>query len=326
MAEQRTREIHGHVRAFRVLGTGRTVLLLLHGIGSSSATWDAVAPGLAERYTVIVPDLLGHGGSAKPRGDYSIGGYANGMRDLLGVLGIDRVTVIGHSFGGGVAMQVAYQFPERTDRVVLVASGGLGPEISPVLRALTLPGAATAVGLSHLPPSRLLLGLVRAAAGAVLPTSLAADLDEALTVHAALRDPATRAAFMHVLRHITDWRGQLITMRDRAYLAEGLPTLVVWGEQDHVLPVEHAYEAARLIPGSRCLVLPGVGHMPHRQVPERFVRAVTDFVTETRPKRWDARRWLHLLRSGRHGSPEPPACAPTVLPSPVRVNGTPVLS
>ena len=91
---------------------------------------------------MVAPDLLGHGESAKPRADYSIGGFANGMRDLLGVLGMERANVIGHSFGGGVAMQFAYQFPERTDRVVLEASGGLGREVTPLLRALTLPGAA----------------------------------------------------------------------------------------------------------------------------------------------------------------------------------------
>ncbi len=98
-------------------------------------------PALARRFTVVAPDLLGHGESAKPRADYSLGGFANGMRDLLGVLGMERATVVGHSFGGGVAMQFAYQFPERTDRVVLEASGGLGREVTPLLRALTLPGA-----------------------------------------------------------------------------------------------------------------------------------------------------------------------------------------
>ncbi|WP_051809432.1 alpha/beta fold hydrolase [Actinoplanes subtropicus] len=297
MDEQRTIAVHGHARAFRMLGTGPTVLLLLHGIGSQGATWDKVAPVLAERYTVIVPDLLGHGRSAKPRADYSIGGYANGMRDLLGALDIDRVTVVGHSFGGGVAMQFAYQFPERTDRLVVVAGGGLGSQVSVALRALSLPGASVALGISHLPPCRLALGALRAAAGLVAPAALAADLDEAYTVHTGLRDPAARSAFLHVLRHVVDWRGQLITMRDRAYLAQGLPALVVWGDRDHVLPAGQARAAAELMPGARSVVLPGVGHFPHREAPEAFVRAVTDFVEGTRPKRWDARRWRHLLQN-----------------------------
>ncbi len=98
-------------------------------------------PALAEHYTVIAPDLLGHGQSAKPRGDYSLGAYASGIRDLLTVLEKERVTLVGHSLGGGVAMQFAYQFPERAERLVLVASGGLGKEVSLLLKAVTLPGA-----------------------------------------------------------------------------------------------------------------------------------------------------------------------------------------
>jgi pimeloyl-ACP methyl ester carboxylesterase len=296
MSALRIVEVHGHARAFRVLGNG-PALLLLHGIGSDGTTWDAVTPLLAQRFTVVVPDLLGHGRSAKPRADYSIGGYANGMRDLLSILDIDRVTVIGHSFGGGVAMQFAYQFPERTDRLVLVAGGGLGPQVSIALRALTLPGASAAVWLSQLPPSRLALTALHAAARRVTPPALGADLDEALTVYTALREPGAQAAFLHVLRHVVDWRGQLITMRDRAYLAEGLPTLIIWGDQDHVLPVEHAHVAAKLMPGSSSVVLPGVGHCPHRQAPAEFARLVTEFVESTGGKRWDARRWRRLLQA-----------------------------
>jgi pimeloyl-ACP methyl ester carboxylesterase len=244
-----------------------------------------------------MPDLLGHGHSAKPRADYSIGGYANGIRDLLGLLDVDRVTLVGHSFGGGVAMQFAYQFPERIERLVLVASGGLGQQMSIALRALTLPGASVALGLSHLPPSRLALAALRTAAGLRVPTSLASDLREALKVHATLRDPDARAAFLRVLRHVADWRGQLITMRDRAYLAEGLPTLVVWGEQDHVLPFEHAAAAAQWIPESKIVRLPGVGHFPHREAPGAFVDALIHFLDGTEPRRWDAARWRQVLRA-----------------------------
>ena len=113
---------------------------MIHGIAGSSGTWVPVMPLLAERYTVIAPDLLGHGESAKPRGDYSLGAYASGVRDLLGVLGHERATVVGHSLGGGVAMQFAYQFPQMAERLVLVCSGGLGKEVTPLLRALTVPG------------------------------------------------------------------------------------------------------------------------------------------------------------------------------------------
>src|SRR4051812_31107144 len=132
--------LHGHAVRFHRAGSGPLVVLL-HGIASTSDTWAPVAPALAERHTVIAPDLLGHGLSAKPRGDYSLGAYASGVRDLAAALGHDRATVVGHSLGGGVAMQLAYQFPERCDRLVLVSSGGLGREVHPLLRAAALPGS-----------------------------------------------------------------------------------------------------------------------------------------------------------------------------------------
>ena len=121
--------LHGHRVFYRSAGSG-PVVVLVHGITSTSATWANVLPYLAERFTVIAPDLLGHGESAKPRGDYSLGAYASGIRDLLLALGHERATFVGHSLGGGVAMQLAYQFPEHCERLVLVSSGGLGREIS----------------------------------------------------------------------------------------------------------------------------------------------------------------------------------------------------
>src|SRR3954469_24978200 len=132
--------LHGHRVTYRTAGRG-PALLLLHGIANSSETWERVAPLLAERFTLIAPDLLGHGASAAPRGDYSLGAHASGARDVATALGYDRVTVVGHSLGGGIAMQFAYQFPERTERLVLVSSGGLGREVHLLLRAASLPGA-----------------------------------------------------------------------------------------------------------------------------------------------------------------------------------------
>src|SRR6202050_3995248 len=132
--------IHGHDMAYRREGSG-PALLLLHGIAGSSRTWRDVIPHLTGRFTVIAPDLMGHGLSEKPVGDYSLGSFASGIRDLLDVLDIDHATVIGQSFGGGVAMQLAYQHPELCDRLVLVDSGGLGREVNWMLRFMTLPAS-----------------------------------------------------------------------------------------------------------------------------------------------------------------------------------------
>src|SRR3954452_25083911 len=184
--------IHGHKRAFVKLGSG-PALLLLHGLGCDHTTWLPVVQALARRYTVVAPDLLGHGLSAKPRADYSLGGYANGMRDLLTVLGVDKVTVVGHSFGGGVAMQFAYQFPERTERLVLVAPGGLGPEVTPAIRAITLPGFDQVMGVVTLPGLRQVTQTtMRALAASGVPKTR--DLDEVAEIIGSFRDPQARAA------------------------------------------------------------------------------------------------------------------------------------
>jgi len=291
--------LHGHRVFYRSAGSG-PVIVLVHGITSTSATWSNVLPYLAERFTVIAPDLLGHGDSAKPRGDYSLGAYASGIRDLLIALGHERATFVGHSLGGGIAMQLAYQFPEHCERLVLVASGGLGREITPLLRAASLPGAELVLPL--LADERLLgagrgIGRLLGRVGLRVHT----DLGEVLRGHASLADGETRAAFLHTLRTIVDPLGQRVDASDRLYLAETIPFLVIWGERDPIIPVEHARAAHRLVPGSRLELFPGAGHFPHLDDPLRFVRVLVDFMETSEPAQIDAARWGELLRGGASG-------------------------
>jgi pimeloyl-ACP methyl ester carboxylesterase len=273
-------------------------VLLIHGIGDSSATWKDIIPDLARNHLVIAPDLLGHGDSDKPRADYSVAAYANGMRDLLGVLGIDSVTLVGHSLGGGVAMQFAYQFPERTERLVLVASGGLGRGVSAVLRAATLPGAQAVFSALELPGAR---AAVSAAMGLldVLGTDLGIDAADMRRVVDTLPDATSRAAFIRTLRAVVDWRGQVVTMLDRCYLVAGMPTLLMWGSRDAVLPVRHAHVAQAAMPGSRLEIFDGAGHFPFRSDPERFVKVLETFLNETSPSMFSQEDWRGLLRQGR---------------------------
>ena len=288
--------IHGHDRAFVKLGEG-PVLLLLHGLACDHTTWLPVINQLARRYTVIAPDLLGHGASAKPRADYSLGGYANGMRDLLTVLGIDKVTVVGHSFGGGVAMQFAYQFPERTERMVLVAPGGMGPHVSPLIRALTLPGTHQVLGALTLPGVRQLgkAGLHLLHRTGHIHTR---DLLEVAEIFESMKDPSARVAIRHVTRAVVDLRGQIVTMVDRAYLTQAMPMLVVWGRNDMVIPARHADNVQRIAPDAVVEVLENCGHFPHKDHPERFVKVVDAFIRNTRPATYHRGRWRNLLRNG----------------------------
>ena len=288
--------LHGHRMAYRAGGSG-PVLVLVHGITSTSATWAPVFPLLTRRFTVIAPDLLGHGGSAKPRGDYSLGAHASGVRDLLVALGHEHATFVGHSLGGGVAMQLAYQFPERCERLVLVASGGLGREVNLLLRASTLPGSDVVLPLLV---NRHLLDAGRLAASLLGRIGLRAgtDVAEIARGHASLADRDARAAFIHTLRTIVDARGQRVDARDRLYLAEHVPFLIVWGEHDSIIPVAHGRDAHALVPSSRLEVFADAGHFPHVDEPTRFIAALEEFVDATAPAAVAPEEWRELLRVG----------------------------
>jgi len=292
-AVTRWTKVHGHDVAYRQAGTG-PLLVMVHGIAGSSSTWVPVMPLLAERYTVIAPDLLGHGESAKPRGDYSLGAYASGIRDLLGVLGHERATVVGHSLGGGVAMQFAYQFPQMADRLVLVCSGGLGKEVSPLLRALSLPGSEYVLPVVLAPQLHDVIGRLGGVLGRV---GLRADpfLTEVWGAWSRLTDLRAQRAFIHTIRAVIDVAGQRVSARDRLYLAHEIPTMIVWGEKDAVIPVEHGRIAHDLIPGSRLEVVPDAGHFLPFERPELLDRLLRDFLATTRPASVSTERWQEVL-------------------------------
>ncbi|MDQ4041040.1 MAG: alpha/beta fold hydrolase [Actinomycetota bacterium] len=304
--QERRITLHGHEVTYRTAGDGEQVVVLIHGITGSSQTWADAMPALAEHYTVVAPDLLGHGQSAKPVGDYSLGAYASGIRDLLGALGHDRATVVGHSLGGGVAMQFAYQFPERCERLVLVSSGGLGREVHLLLRAATLPGAEFVLPVI----TAAYVASVGDAVGGLLGRiglRGGPDLEEMWRGFASLSDVEARAAFVHTLRTIVEPSGQRVSALDRLYLAAEMPMLLIWGERDPIIPVSHGEAAAAAAPGSRLVVFPGVRHFPHREKPARFLEELIGFMESTAPADVQEDRWRALLRFGAVGSTPQPA-------------------
>ena len=281
--EQQEVIIHGKRLTYRLAGKGPLVLLI-HGMAGSATTWKQIMPALSERFTVLAPDLFGHGESDKTKGDYSLGAMASVLRDLIVALGYKRATVVGQSYGGGIAMQLAYQYPERCERLVLVNAGGLGTEVNPLLRVLTLPGSEAVLLVACAPP-------VRRIAEAIGRVALRKKLESATVIpelwrsYASLGDVEARRAFLRTLRAVIDPRGQSVSANDKLYLAAGMPTLIIWGEDDPVIPVEHAYAAHAVIPGSWLEIIEGVGHYPHCEAPERFVTALTEFIESTRPAR-----------------------------------------
>jgi len=285
--------LHGHDVGYRMAGEGPAIVLI-HGMAGSSRAWREVMPLLAQSYTVIAPDLPGHGDSAKPVGDYSLGAYASGLRDLIvGALGIEKATIVGQSLGGGVALQLAYQHPELCERLVVVGSGGLGREVSFALRLLSLPGVEYLLPLLfprflREPGDRL--GAFFNARGIRAP-----HVAEMWSAYSSLTETENRSAFVRTLRGVIDAGGQTVSALDRLYLAAAVPTLIVWGELDSIIPVEHAHSAHALLPGSRLEIFAGAGHFVHVEQPLKFAALLADFIASTAPARRDTESYRELL-------------------------------
>jgi pimeloyl-ACP methyl ester carboxylesterase len=289
-------KLHGHRVGFLRAGEG-PLIVLVHGITSSSDVWRPVIRELAKDHTVVAPDLLGHGRSAKPRGDYSLGAYASGIRDLMGVLGYESGTAVGHSLGGGVAMQFAYQFPEYTERLVLISSGGLGRDVNPLLRAATLPGSEVVLPVIT---SEYALRAGEIVGGAVerMGLKVGPDIAEFARGYASLGDGDARAAFLHTLRSVIDPGGQRVSALDRLYLAEQMPLLILWGKRDPIIPIEHGRYAHALVENSRLVEIDDAGHFPMLDDPYRVADALAEFASSTEPYQWNLDDMRDALRTG----------------------------
>lgn len=296
-------DLHGHQVVYRTAGSGPPVVLV-HGMVNSSRHWQEVALRLARRHTVIAPDLIGHGDSATPRGDYSLGAHAAVIRDLLAALGIERATFVGHSLGGGIAMVFFWQFPERVERLALVSSGGLGPEVSPLLRGAALPGARALLSVAADP--RVTAALMRTGARLrARGADLGVQLQAVARALRPLETPGAREAFVQTLRAVIDPRGQRVNANDRLYLLDDVPTLIVWGGRDRTIPIAHGHAAHAAVPHSRFVTLPRAAHFPHLEDPEGLAAALEQFVAETEPAHLDAAGWEARMRHDAGPRPRP---------------------
>jgi pimeloyl-ACP methyl ester carboxylesterase len=312
-------ELHGHRVTYRIAGDGPPVVLI-HGMVNSSRHWEQVALRLADRYTVVAPDLLGHGDSAAVRGDYSLGAHACSIRDLVTTIGIDRATIVGHSLGGGIAMQFFYQFPQRVERLALISSGGLGHEVSPMLRGAALPGAAAGIWL-------VANRRVRSALDRVAERMRSRGSRRGVYLQAVARamkplgDAEARHAFLQTLRSVIDVRGQHVSARDRLYLLGELPTLIAWGERDNTIPMAHGLAAHELIPNSRFVTLPKAAHFPNLEDPDGLSDALLDWLDTTEPGLIEDAEWGKVVGARSPRRQRQPPGSPT--PSPARPSGSP---
>ena len=287
-------QIHGRKLAIRTGGQGGAVVLI-HGLAGDSQTWDKVLPSMSEESLVVAPDLPGHGMSDGGTGDCSLGSYASTIRDLLLSIGIERATLVGHSLGGGIAMQFAYQYPECCERLVLVDSGGLGREVSWLLRAFTLPG--TEFLMPVLVPSFAVEAGTRVEQLCHRLGIRSDRISESWHVYASLSDPIRRATFLRTARAVIDPGGQSVSAIDRLYLTTEIPTLIIWGDQDHIIPVSHAYSAQQAMPGSQVSIVEGAGHFPHAEAPAVFIRLIHEFIAGTSPAALAPERLAEMMRA-----------------------------
>jgi pimeloyl-ACP methyl ester carboxylesterase len=285
--------VPGGTLAYTAAGSGEP-LLLIHGLGGTRQTWRHIIGPLAATHRVIAPDLPGHGDSDAPAGDYSLGAHAAALRDLLVALGHHSATVAGHSLGGGIGMQFAYQFPERTSRLILISSGGLGPELTPILRGATLPGAhAVVAALAQLPRgvTRRLLPVVSMLSGLVARQD-ARPIADGLR---GLADARQRQTFVRTARSVIDWRGQSVSASRQLGLLGNLPVLIAWGSEDKTIPPLHHRAIARQLPDPHHVEIAGAGHYPHESAPAELLPAVHAFLESTAPFLYSETRWRQLL-------------------------------
>jgi pimeloyl-ACP methyl ester carboxylesterase len=243
-------------------------VLLVHGVGSSMDTWSELFSRLVESgRSVVAVDLFGHGKSGAGNGDYSLGANATMLRDVLNFLSIDQVHLVGHSLGGGVSMQMFYQYPERIESLTLVASGGLGTEVGASLRAATLPGSELVIRVISRPEVTSTLKHVVGVLGVFGVRRHGFD-DRLVRTLQDLQDEARLSGFVNTLRSVIGIQGQRVSALNRLALVNPERTLIIWGDRDPMLPPAHGYALHELLPGSRIVIVPNGGHDPHGDNPE----------------------------------------------------------
>jgi pimeloyl-ACP methyl ester carboxylesterase len=273
--------IHGRELAYIAYPGFGTPLVMLHGVGSSAAGWDVPARTLSERgIPVISIDMPGHGASAKGPGDYSLGSMASSVRDLLDHLGIDSAVIVGHSLGGGVALQFHYQYPRYVAGLILVASGGLGRDTNLILRLFAMPGSGVVLGAGLNQQTMAMLESVRSKVRRwgrrpnFFPDQVMDRIDR-------LSDPVERHSFLATLRSVVDHTGQRVSALEKLHLSNSVPVLIVWGRRDSILPLAHGERAHEMLEASTLVVFDDAGHEPHRKDPARFAETLDSWLNDS---------------------------------------------
>ncbi|TJZ79528.1 alpha/beta fold hydrolase [Rhodococcus oryzae] len=271
--------LHNDVLKYVDVGDGPPIVLV-HGLLGSHESWGPQIDKLAKNYRVIAPDLFGHGQSDKPSGDYSLSAHAATVRDLMEHLDISAATFVGHSLGGGISMQMTYLFPERVDSLCLVSSGGLGREVSPFLKAATLPGSELVLPVLASDWVRRNTEAALAQLGRLrLPFQPSPSVAETWRSFGTVADKPTRAAFLASARAVVGPRGQTVSATQHFSRFDTIASLLIWGGRDTMIPASHADNVRREVPNSRVEIFRGAGHFPQLDEPDLFYRVLDEFLS-----------------------------------------------
>ncbi len=248
-------------------------LLLVHGLSGCWQNWLENIPWFARSHRVIAPDLPGFGASELPRGEISIEGYAQFLEQLCDALSVDAAAVVGNSMGGHITSELAIRSPQRVERLMLVSAAGISAEQAQRNVVMTAGRVVAALGTRTAAQFEALArrpGLRRVGLSFVVrhPERLSAALAHELM------QGAGKPGFMPALEAV-------ITHRISERLPQiACPTFVVWGEDDHVIPVRDAQRFQALIPNCRTVVLPETGHVAMLERPARFNALLDEFLAE----------------------------------------------
>ncbi len=271
-------EVGGLRVRYRSAGERGLVVLLLHGIGRTLEDWSENMVALGESHRVFAPDFPGCGFSDKPVLPYTTPFLAGFVRDFLRALNLERVVLVGNSMGGGISLEFAAQFPELLEGLVLVAPAGMGQKGAQFLGLCSIPVFGEVISRPSRVGSKRALELLFADRKMMTPARAERDFELS-------SQPGATRAFLKMLRFMANRHGAKPAFYNRSLENASnvrVPTLVVWGVQDHILPVEYAPVAERVIPGSRLQVYDPCGHFPMLERAQEFNALLLEFLQNAR--------------------------------------------
>jgi pimeloyl-ACP methyl ester carboxylesterase len=258
------------IRYIEAGNNSKRVLVLVHGLGASAERWEYVIPELSKKYRVIAPDLLGFGYSDKPILDYTPEFFAKFLFDFLETIGIHHSSIIGSSLGGQIVVEYAIRYPKKLEKVVLVSPAGVMKHTTPALEAYVAAALYPNQDSAH-SAFQMMSGVNNKITSHIID-----DFIERMTL------PNAKMTFMSTLLGLKN-----ASMINRRLDSISVPTLVIWGKNDPVIPIKYANDFVISIKGCQYIEMQNCGHTPFVDDPKGFADSILGFL--------DGRRGILVL-------------------------------